>query len=141
MDTFLTWLSSNILQIFIILSVFIQISPIKWNPITSFVKWFGKIITKDLTESVEVINEITSDIQWQVDENEKDRIRWEILAFANSCRQGILHTKDEFEHVVALNDKYKSLLAITGDKNGVFDAEYDYIYKLYKERQEKNDFL
>ena len=127
MDTFLTWLSSNILQIFIILSVFIQISPIKWNPITSFVKWFGKIIT--------------SDIQWQVDENEKDRIRWEILAFANSCRQGILHTKDEFEHVVALNDKYKSLLAITGDKNGVFDAEYDYIYKLYKERQEKNDFL
>ena len=74
-------------------------------------------------------------------ENEKDRIRWEILDFANSCRNNIRHTKDEFQHIVDLNDKYIDLLVKTEDKNGVFEAEYEYIKKIYKERQEKNDFL
>ena len=40
-----------------------------------------------------------------------------------------------------LNDKYKLLLKKTNDTNGVFDAEYEYILRLYRERQEKNDFL
>ena len=64
-----------------------------------------------------------------------------ILAFANSCRNGHRHTHDEFKHVMTLNSKYKKLLKETGDENGVFDVEYDYIKKLYAERLEKNDFL
>ena len=73
--------------------------------------------------------------------NEKDRIRWEILDFANSCRNGCLHTRDEFQHIVDLNDKYRKLLRRTNDSNGVFDIEYRYIQDLYAERLEKNDFL
>jgi hypothetical protein len=42
---------------------------------------------------------------------------------------------------MTLNDKYTKLLAKTHDKNGVFEAEYEYIKKLYAERQMKNDFL
>jgi hypothetical protein len=80
-------------------------------------------------------------LQTNMNENEKDRIRWEILDFANSCRNGRKHTKNEFQHIITLNDKYKNLLALTGDKNGVFEMEYDFIKKLYAERQEKNDFL
>jgi len=60
-------------------------------------------------------------LQTNMNENEKDRIRWEILDFANSCRNGRKHTKDEFQHIITLNDKYKNLLALTGDKNGVFE--------------------
>ena len=77
----------------------------------------------------------------QVDENEKDRIRWEVLDFANSCRNGRRHTKDEFQHIITLDGKYKALLKKTGDTNGVFDAEYQFIRELYAERQRKNDFL
>jgi len=76
-----------------------------------------------------------------MNENEKDRIRWEILDFANSCRNNQQHTKDEFQHIITLNDKYEKLLALTGDTNGVFEAEYRYIQKIYTECQEKNDFL
>jgi len=49
----LEWLSTNFLQIFVIASVFIQISPIKWNPITSFITWFGKLITKDISDKLD----------------------------------------------------------------------------------------
>jgi len=75
------------------------------------------------------------------DENEKDRIRWEILDFANSCRNNRRHSKEEYNHVIELKEKYERLLEKTGDRNGVFEEDYKYIEKLYAERLEKNDFL
>lgn len=97
-----------------------------------------------MAETTEELKQIKDDLKEQrgmIDDNEKDRIRWEILAFANSCRNNQKHTKDEFQHIIDLNDKYKVLLERTQDKNGVFEAEYDYIKKLYADRQIKNDFL
>lgn len=113
------------------LAMFVQITPaIKWNPLT----WFGGLLLGGIRKDIAAISA-------QVDENEKDRIRWEVLDFANTCRNGIRHTKDEFQHVIDLNQKYKKLLKRTNDENGVFDAEYAYIRDLYAERQKKNDFL
>jgi len=77
----------------------------------------------------------------KIDQNEKDRIRYEILDFANSCHNGRNHTRDEFEHIIALNDKYKILLERTHDENGVFNIEYKYIDKLYSEKKENKTFL
>lgn len=80
-------------------------------------------------------------IEANIDSNEKDRIRWEVLDFANSCRNGRRHTQDEFEHIIVLNRKYNALLEKTGDENGVFTLEYQYIEGLYKKCQIDNDFL
>ena len=114
-----------------VLAIFVQITPvIKWNPLT----WLGSLLLGSVRGDIK-------QLQAQVDENEKDRIRWEVLDFANTCRNVIRHTKDEFQHIITLNGKYKTLLKKTNDENGVFDAEYEYIKKLYAERQERNDFL
>lgn len=142
------WVIHNIAQIALVLSTIIQITPIKLNPWSALFKWIGKMINNETNKKIDAVateqdslkNQINSVVK-AVDENEKDRIRWEVLEFANSCRNGRQHTKDEFQHIITLNDKYKSLLAKTNDKNGVFDSEYEYIDKLYKEGQEKNDFL
>ena len=135
------WITNNIVTILVALSVVIQIAPIKINPWSTILKWIGKIIIGDLDKTVTNINSTLTKLEKDVTENEKDRIRWEILDFANSCRNGRRHTKDEFQHIIALNDKYKALLAKTNDKNGVFEMEYAYIKNLYTERQIKNDFL
>ena len=114
-----------------VLAIFVQITPgIKFNPLT----WLGNLFFGSLRNDLQAIRD-------QVDENEKDRIRWEVLDFANSCRNNRRHTKDEFQHIITLNSKYKRLLIKTHDENGVFDAEYAYILDLYKERQVRNDFL
>lgn len=114
-----------------VLAIFVQITPaIKWNPIT----WLGNLLFGGLRKEIQ-------EIRRQMDENEKDRIRWEVLDFANSCRNKRKHSKDEFEHIVALNKKYNALLKNTNDENGVFEAEYEYIMELYRERLRKNDFL
>lgn len=130
-----------IVKIAVGLSVFIQISPIKWNPISLLLKWIGKELNKESNSKIDELKKAVQDLEENQDTNEKDRIRWEILDFANSCRNNIRHTKDEFQHIIDLNDKYKKLLKKTNDTNGVFDVEYDYIKKIYTERQEKNDFL
>lgn len=142
------WLVHNIIQVALIISIFIQVTPIKINPWSKLFKWIGGLITaesdKKINQLIETTDEMQKNIktlQQNMDENEKDRIRWEILDFANSCRNNQQHTKDEFQHIITLNDKYEKLLEITGDTNGVFEAEYRYIQKIYTERQEKNDFL
>lgn len=135
------WLSGNIIQCIIILSVFIQISPIKWNPITSLVEWLGRHLTEGIKNQIDTLQNTVKELRNDVDENEEDRIRWEVLDFANSCRNGRRHTKEEFTHIISLNDKYEELLHKAGKQNGYFTTEYKYILGLYEERQKKNDFL
>ena len=135
------WIGQHIVGILLVLSFFIQISPIKINPWSALVKWIGKTLTSTLAERLDKVENTLASVENSIDENQKDRIRWEVLDFANSCREGRHHTKDQFQHIITLNDKYKGLLKRTDDKNGVFDAEYDYIQDIYKERQQKNDFI
>ncbi len=128
------WIGQHLWQIFLIASIFIQITPIKVNPWSAIFKWIGKQLLGDTKKEI-------SDLSKEVRDNEKDRIRWEILDFANSCRNHRKHTKDEFVHILELDKKYRNLLKLTGDENGVFDIEIKYIKELFKERLEKNDFL
>lgn len=141
MEEFFTWIGNHIFTVIVGLSCLVEITPIKWSPLSTLFKWVGNIIMADTKKELKQIQDDLKDQRDMIDNNEKDRIRWEILDFANSCRNGRRHTKDEYQHIIALNDKYKDLLKKTNDKNGVFEAEYDYIRKLYAERQEKNDFL
>ena len=117
MERVLRWAADHWGGILVVLSLFIQWSPtIKWNPWTSLFKWVGNVINGDIRKDI-------ANMAKCIDDNEKDRIRWEVLDFANSCRNDRRHSKDEFEHIVALDKKYKSLLKKTNDSNGVFDAE------------------
>ena len=134
--------------IFLILSFVIEITPIKINPWTKLLKWIGKLLNNETSEKVDGLIHKVDKLETKIEqveisqiENEKDRIRWEVLDFANSCRNGRKHTRDEFQHIVTLNTKYKALLKKTGDANGVFEDEYEFIHKIYEELKIINDFL
>lgn len=123
------------------LSLFVEVSKIKINPITAILSWMGERINGNLTKTVEKLETKVDALDEKSDMNEIDRIRWEILDFANSCRNGHLHTKDEFTHIIALNQKYHDILDKRDMTNGQIDLEYAYIVKIYKHCQEKNSFL
>ena len=124
-----------------IVSVFFEISKIKISPITSLLGWVGQRMNSHLISAMEEQGTRIKNLEEKIDKNEIDRIRWEILDFANSCRNGRLHTKDEFEHIINQNQKYHEILEAHGMENGLIDLEYSYIVNLYKRCQEKNDFL
>lgn len=132
----------------VLLPCVIEIVPVKWSPLTSLFTWLGKILTagvmaelKDVKAELAEVKRTQAEQQATIDDNEMDRIRFEVLDFANSCRNGRKHTQDEFEHVIVLNTKYHRLLEKTDDENGVFDAEYVYILELYHRCQRENTFL
>ena len=130
-----------------ILSLF-EFTKIKVNPISAIFRWIGNKINAPLFEKIDTItaNQASqehklSDLQDSQDDNEIDRIRWEILDFANSCRHGVKHTLDEFDHIIELNEKYHRILDRRKLTNGKIDLEYSYIVDIYKQCQEKNSFL
>ena len=130
MQQFIQWISNHPLTGIIVFTGLIQIAPIKINPWSALFKWISKAITGDACSKidglVEKVNKIDGliikmdSIEENIAANEKDRIRWEILDFANSCRNSRKHTRDEYQHIIALNDKYRELLALTNDTNGDF---------------------
>ena len=148
MQQVLQWAADNWMQIAVALSLVVQISPIKWNPWSSLLTWIGKMLTKNVMTEIEGIKSDLADVkaeqkrqEKESDENEMDRIRSEVLDFANSCRLRRRHTKEEFDHIFALNDKYQQLLEKTGQQNGRFEDAYEYIRVLYRRCMEQNDFL
>lgn len=60
--------------------------PIKIYPWTSLFKWISKIILRDTNVKIDALTNNLNKLDIEVKNNEKDRIRWEILDFANSCR-------------------------------------------------------
>lgn len=96
---------------------------------------------KSMLDFANSTNKRMTQIEDSIDANEKDRIRREMFTFAAECRRGEQHTLDEFRHVISIKEKYDDLLKKTGDKNGVFNAEYDYIMDIFAECQRKNNFL
>jgi len=125
---------SSIALIVAAASIFFEFSKIKVNPISFVLRWAGKRMFEPFDIRLDAVEKT-------IDENEIGRIRWEVLDFANSCRNGRRHTKDEFDHIISENDKYHKLLDKYEMENGVFDAEYAYILKLYQRCQDQNDFL
>ena len=107
------WIGNHIVAVLLTLSVFIQIAPIKINPWSSLIKWIGSTLNAGIEQKVSLLQKKVNAISDNIDENEKDRIRWEVLDFASSCREGRRHTQDQFKHIITL---YFITLFIT--KNG-----------------------
>lgn len=104
----------------LILSIVVEITPIKINPLSRFFKWIGKQVNGEL------ISRLTN-LEIKVDNNEKDRIRHEIFTFANNLRNGKrVYTYEEFQHIFELNEKYKNM-----GGNGQIKVEMKYIQSQY----------
>ena len=125
-----------------ILGFLLEVTPgVKVNPISKVFRWIGRLVNGVVLGRLDAIDERLDQQRRSIDENEMDRIRWEVLDFANACRNGVRHTKDEFQHIIALNEKYHKLLEKYDEENGVFDIEYAYILELYHRCCVENDFL
>lgn len=86
------------------------------------------LINAEQTKTIEYMNE-------KIDTNEIDRLRWEIISFANSLRKddGQSATLEGYNHVFDAYGKYEKLLETLGRKNGKIDNEYAYIKIMYNE--------
>ena len=141
-------LISGAASLAVIVGIFIEITPVKINPVSTLLKFIGSNINAELKEEiasvkaeVESTNSTIQKVDNKVDDNEIDRIRWEILDFSNSCRSKKRHTKEEFDHIISLNQKYHRILDEREEENGQVELAFEYIRKIYCKCLENNSFL
>ena len=152
-----------VIILLVVASIFIEITPIKLNPI----KWIISFIFKPINEEIESMKEeintkfdtleenIKKEIELMREEqntqkesiedllkvnemNEISRIRWEIIEFANSIENKQLHIRDEYRHIIDDNKRYHSLIEKYELDNGIIDEEFEKIEKHYKENKNTN---
>lgn len=100
----------------------IEIAPIKISPLS----WLGKIVGKLL--GIDDIDKKVDALKVEMDTNEKDRIKYEILQFSGSLRQGLNRSETDYQHIEKIFTKYKNK-----GGNSYIMHEMEYIRKCHDE--------
>jgi hypothetical protein len=80
----------------------VELSPIKINPI----KYVGKVLSSWL--GIKEIDNKVNKLKNEVDANELDRIKYEILQFSGSLRNGLKRSEIDYMHIEMIFKKYES---------------------------------
>lgn len=130
LDELLDWIKNNLGIILIGSVTLIQIAPIKIDPWTTIGNWLNGDIKKELSE-----------LKRDFEETKAQDKRWHILSFANSCRNGKRHSKDEWDHLITELKEYEQYTEKKDIPNGVFEEDAKFLRHLYHEISLENDFL
>ena len=148
---------SQYATIVLLISVFIDISPIKINPIKSICsflgKWFNRSIEAEIVEfKMEMADKFNQLQQEQInqrkmlnkivdDQNERELnfLCWSIIDFENSLLNYQKHSRDQYRHIIDDINRYNNLVKVTkgtsvdaGDRQREKEAE-EFIIKHYNE--------
>lgn len=80
----------------------IEVMPIKFSPI----KMVGQLISNWL--GISAISKDVDNLRKEVNNNEIDRIKYEILQFSGSLRNGLKRTEVDYQHIEMIFTKYKN---------------------------------
>lgn len=81
----------------------LEVAPIKFNPITIVGSLLGRVL------GISKIDERLDRLERNVDANELDRIKYEILQFSGSLRNGLNRSEVDYQHIEAVFTKYKNM--------------------------------
>lgn len=123
------------------IGIFVEISPLKINPLSAVIQWFGNALNKDTRKQLASISLKLEQVSERIDKIELNDMRSSILDFSNSCMNKRRHTKEEFEHVIDLHTQYEEIISEKGLKNGRVDLAFRYISELYTKCLNENSFL
>lgn len=108
--------------------------PIKINPW----RWLASLISNWLTGD---IRNALQDLRKEVEETKVQNWRWNVLDFANSCRNGRRHSLDEWKHTISQLAEYERYIERNEITNGVFEEDAEYLRDEYQKHCRNNDFL
>ena len=130
----LEWLKGNWGWVISAFCVFFEITPIKLHPISAICKWIGDRLTSTIKKDI-------ADLRKDVDMARIAGIKAIVLDFANSCRNGRKHSKEEFTNILSENSEYERLVKKYDLKNDVYREDFNFILEIYRECLHKNSFL
>ena len=128
----------RIAGIITVLSIFIEITPVKINPISALLRWVGKQTNKELMEKVDALEVKVGGLE----RSDAVDCRVRILTFADEIRRKERHSKETFDQVLSDIDTYERYCDLHPDfMNHKTVAAKAKILEVYSECIDKNDFL
>ena len=95
-------------SIFVVLSLFIEITPVKINPISAGLRWLGKKLNAEVLNKVKGLDDKVSELDVKINQvrdadEEKGAIdcRVRILQFGDEVRRGVKHSQEHFDQILA----------------------------------------
>lgn len=132
----------GIAGIILVFSIFIEITPIKLNPISTFLKWLGKKINGDVISKVDDLEKKIDSLEAEFRKKEAIASRIRIIRFGDEVRTGIRHSQESFDQVLDDISNYKLYCDSHKDfQNEKTVMTTKILLDNYRERLEKNDFL
>lgn len=120
------------------LSIFIEITPVKINPISALLRWGGRQANKDLADKVD---ELESKIG-SLERSDVVNCRVRILTFSDEIRRGLKHSSETYDQVLSDIDTYERYCSGHPDfMNNKTVAAKKKILDVYSECIDSNDFL
>lgn len=112
----------------------VQIAPIKINPWSWIVKKIGELIFGEIRKDIQSVKDEITDMKVQ-------NWRWNVLDFANSCKNNRRHTLNDWQHAISQLADYERYIERNEITNGVFEEDAKYLREEYQRHCRENDFL
>ena len=112
----------------------IQIVPIKINPWSWLRKKLSDLIYGEVRKDITAVKD-------EVTEMKVQNWRWNVLDFANSCKNNRRHTLDEWKHTISQLAEYERYIERNEITNGVFEEDAKYLREEYQKHCREHDFL
>ena len=125
--------------VFILLTL-IEVTPIKINPWSGLLQWIGRKVNADLYDAVKGLTNDVEKLKKDFEVKNANDLRWSILGFANSCRRGDRHSREEWKHTVDQMAFYEDYVDKHDITNGVIKEDTKYLRELYHKISVENDF-
>ena len=119
----------------------IEVSPIKIDPWKWLFLQIGNALNSSVREDLYLLKTQQSELKKELEEHRAQDKRRHILEFANSCRRGEEHDREEWNTVITDIKDYETFVAEKKLNNGVIEETTKYLRELYHDRNVKNDFL
>lgn len=135
--------------IVVLLSIFIEITPIKINPMSAFLSWIGRKTSGDVLKRLDDMEGQFTDLSKKVDRieysNDKRNAiscRVRILKFGDECRTHVKHSKESFDQILEDIDVYERYCDVHPEfRNNRTVLSTQFIKGAYQKCVEDNDFL
>ena len=125
-----------------LVSVFIEITPVKINPVSKFLAWLGRKINSEVIAKVDRLETEVQAMRKADGEQEAVNCRYRILRFGDEVKHGTRHSQEHFEQILADIDAYEIYCKDHKDfKNNKTRVTTERILDVYRECVETDDFL
>ena len=96
----------DISAVAVILSTFIEISPVKINPLSCLFKKFGKALNSEVNLKVDKLTTELTTLKTTTEENRRKELKIHISNFASDLRHGVRKSESQFIAIIELCDEY-----------------------------------